>query len=203
MIYVNSPARFGTTRNRPPLFTPREIDEARDEAVRALSEAQHPETGDPLFPKIIPVAETYGVDPAREGYPDLIALPDASYWVRTKLGSGRGWVSADPNLPGTHRPEGVVAVSAPGVAPGRRLHADLVDVAPTILRLLGEPIPAHVEGIAIGAPRIASAAPPAPTTNRVDPPQEPIEGPHRRPFEYSPEEQAIIEQRLADLGYLE
>jgi hypothetical protein len=28
-------------------------------------------------------------------------------------------------------------------------------------------------------------------------------GRHRAQFEYTPEEQALIEQRLADLGYLE
>jgi predicted AlkP superfamily phosphohydrolase/phosphomutase len=205
MIYVNSPARFGSTRNCPPLFTPREVDEARNEAARALIDARHPETGDRLFPRIIQTAETYGVDPAREGYPDLIAMPDAPYWVRTKLGAGRGWVSSDPNLPGTHRPEGVVAIAGAGVAPGRYLQADLIDVAPTILRLLGQPIPDHIEGTPIGAIKTAPATATANsfTPSRLDPPQEPLEGPHRRPFEYTPEEQAIIEQRLADLGYLE
>ena len=39
---------------------------------------------------------------------------------------------------------------------------------------------------------------------RQDPPAEAVAaGPHRSQFEYTPEEQAIIEQRLADLGYLE
>jgi len=206
MIYMNTPARFGSARNTPPLFTPREIDEAREETARALSEAVHPETGEPLFPKIIATAEAYGVDPAREGYPDLIAMPDAPYWVRTKLGSGRGgWVSADPNLPGTHRPEGVVALAGTGLAPGRYLNANLIDFAPTILRLLGQPIPDHIEGSPIGSARSVpkSTRADAPAVSRIDPPQEPVEGPHRRPFEYSPEEQAIIEQRLADLGYLE
>jgi predicted AlkP superfamily phosphohydrolase/phosphomutase len=205
MIYVNSPARFGSPTNRTPLFTPRELDEARDEAARALAEACHPETGDPLFPRIIPTAETYGVDPAREGYPDLIAMPDAPYWVRTKLGAkDGGWVSTDPNLPGTHRPEGVVAIAGTGIAPGRYLDAKLIDVAPTILRLLGEPIPDHIEGTPIGSARTASsAAPSAFASARLDPPQGPLDGPHRKPFEYTPEEQAIIEQRLADLGYLE
>jgi len=99
-----------------------------------------------LFPQVISTADAYGLDPAREGYPDLIALPDESYWVRTKLAPGQGWVDADPTLPGTHRPEGVVALCASGVAAGRNLQANLSDVTPTILKLLGLPIPAHVEG---------------------------------------------------------
>jgi hypothetical protein len=38
---------------------------------------------------------------------------------------------------------------------------------------------------------------------REDSPSPALSGPHRPQFEYSAEEQAIIEQRLADLGYLE
>jgi hypothetical protein len=30
-----------------------------------------------------------------------------------------------------------------------------------------------------------------------------LDGPHKKPFEYSSEEQEIIEKRLAELGYLE
>ena len=190
MIYLNSSAR----RAGAPLTTPRQIDETRAEASAALAEARHPETDTPLFPRIVATADAYNVDPAREGYPDLIALPDASYWVRTKLTRGQGWVEADPNLPGTHRPEGVIALAGAGITPGRTLTADLPDVTPTILKLLGQPIPGHVEG----KPLACLADLP---TNRQDRGSTAIVGPHHAPFEYTPEEQAIINQRLADLGY--
>ena len=99
MVYVNSAARQGLTRDSAPLLTPRQIDEARHTAAPALAEARHPETGRPLFPQIIATAEAYRLDPAREGYPDLIALPDEPYWVRTKLsGDGRG-SSPTPTCP--------------------------------------------------------------------------------------------------------
>jgi predicted AlkP superfamily phosphohydrolase/phosphomutase len=176
------------------LTTPRQIDETCAEASAALAEARHPETGTPLFPRIVATADAYNVDPAREGYPDLIALPDESYWVRTKLTPGKGWVEADPNLPGTHRPEGVIALAGAGITPGRTLTADLPDVTPTILKLLGQPIPGHVEG----KPLACLADLP---TNRQDPGATAVVGPHHAPFEYTPEEQAIINQRLADLGY--
>ena len=61
----------------------------------ALSEARHPETGSPLFPRVISTAEAYGIDPAREGFPDLIAPPDDPYWVRCKLSKGAAWVEPD------------------------------------------------------------------------------------------------------------
>src|SRR5262249_33737254 len=126
MVYLNSKSRHA----RGPLVTPRQVDEALRTASAALTEARHPETGKALFPTVVATAEAYGIDPSREGYPDLIALPDEPYWVRTKLAPGREWVEADPNLPGTHRPEGIVALAAPGVAPGRTLKADLRDITP-------------------------------------------------------------------------
>lgn len=199
MVYVNSPARRGSTRHAAPLFTPREVDEARVAAAQALDEARHPETGRKLFPKVIATAEAYGIDPAREGYPDLIALPDAPFWVRTKLaGVAPGdWVHEDPNLTGTHRPEGVVALAGTSLAPGRNLRARLIDAAPTVLSLLGLPVPPHMEGSPIGTYRPK-------LYERLDEANvQPMNGPHQPAFEFSEEEQAILEQRLMDLGYME
>ena len=123
--------------------------------------------------------------------------------MRTKLTSSTAWVEPDANLPGTHRPEGVVALAGVGLPAGRNLKAQLTDVTPTILALLGLAIPAHIEGTAIvGSPTPADATSTLPPV-RHDQPKDLLEGPHRRPFEYSSEEQEIIEQRLADLGYLE
>jgi len=203
MVYVNSAARHGGVKTAAPLMTPRQIDEARTAASDALASAKHPETGSALFPQIIETAHTYQIDPAREGYPDLIALPDEPYWVRTKLTSSTSWVERDANLPGTHRPEGIVALAGAGLPVGHNLKANLVDVTPTVLALLGLPIPAHIEGspIVVRSPQAQSTT--SFITTRHDPPEEILEGPHRRPFEYSSEEQEIIEQRLADLGYLE
>ena len=193
MIYLNTAAR----RAGAPLQTIRQIDDARVATSQALAEARHPETGSPLFPTIIATAEAYGIDPAREGYPDLIALPDENYWVRTKLSPGRNWVEPDANLPGTHRPEGIVAAKGLGLGVGRNLSADLRDVAPTVLDYFGVPTPETMEGTPISARRAGA-------TVRQDPPASPLNGPHPAPdFDYTPEEQAIIEQRLADLGYLE
>ena len=206
MVYVNSSARGGPHRNTA-VSTPRQLDEARELAFRALAQARHPETGTPLFPLIIPVAEHYGLDPAREGYPDLIALPDEAYWVRTRFTPRGSVVSADPNLPGTHRLEGVIALRGLGLAAGCRIQARLIDVAPTLLELLGLPVPSFIEGTSIlsgGATQ--ESGQPHPRQHRVSTVhsrQDRCDGPHGPAFEIPPEEQAIIERRLAELGYLE
>ena len=103
-------------------------------------------------------------------------------------------------MPGTHRPEGVVALSGSGIIPGRTVQAQLRDIAPSILTWFGLPIPDHVQG-----------EPLACLTGRGW-----LDHDHRRDgshslasnhleagFEYTAEEQALIEQRLSDLGYLE
>jgi predicted AlkP superfamily phosphohydrolase/phosphomutase len=180
--------------------SPRRRDEAIAAAAGAMADARHPDDATrPLFPIVIDMAREHKIDPAMEGYPDLLALPDEAYWVRTKLGPGTAWIEADANLPGTHRPLGIVAVSAPGIAPGRSLAANLQDVAPTILSLLGVPAAPTFEGVPL--PCVAAIAA---KTGRLDAAQPVLNGPHAAPgFEYTEEEQAIIEQRLADLGYLE
>jgi predicted AlkP superfamily phosphohydrolase/phosphomutase len=193
MIYMNTTA----LRAGAPLRTHRQIDAARAEAAGALCDARHPETGVPLFPRVISTAEAYDVDPVREGYPDLIALPDENHWVRTRLAPGRAWVEADANLTGTHRPEGIVAFADGGLSPGRTLDANLLDIAPTIMKYFGLSVPEKMEGIPLGGARGARAS------YREDERSSPLAGPHQPQFDYTPEEQAIIEQRLADLGYLE
>lgn len=197
MVYLNS--EFRHPGRKAPIRTARQLDDALRSSRQALGEARHPETGRPLFQRVIGTAQEYGIDPAREDYPDLIALPDDPYWVRTRLSGGRAWVESDPSLPGTHRPEGIVTVKAPGFAPGARLSADLQDVAPTALDLLGMPIPDHIEGRSLPA----TTAPRSRETIRVHRAAAPIAGPHRPDFDYSIQDQAVIEQRLADLGYLE
>ena len=45
-----------------------------------------------------------------------------------------------------HAPEGLYVLVADGVEPGRGEERDLRDIAPTLLTLLGEPVPAEMEG---------------------------------------------------------
>lgn len=205
LIYLNSVAR--APRHPAPLRTPREVDDAKAAFVQALRDARHPERDVPLFPEIVDVAAEYALDPAREGFPDLIALPDEDYWVRTKHGPGLAWVEPDPKLPGNHRPDGIVALAGCGLAPGRRLKARLEDVAPTVLALFGLPAPETMVGRTLEG--VTPAAAPA-SGSRTTP--APVPAPAAAAaavaapaagFEHSAEEQELIERRLRELGYLE
>ena len=96
MVYLNTAAR----RAGAPLQT-LAPDRRRPRRGRRRRSPRRgtPRPGVALFPQIIDTAEAYGIDPAREGYPDLIALPDENYWVRTKLAPGPAWVEADAEPP--------------------------------------------------------------------------------------------------------
>jgi predicted AlkP superfamily phosphohydrolase/phosphomutase len=197
MIYLNR----SWYRKGAPLTTPRQIDDAKLQFIQVLSELTDPADGSKLFRNIIDVANAHNLDPAREGYPDVIALPREDLWVRTKINNRPDWVEADHELPGTHRLEGVIMASGAGIDTGNYLNCRLIDFAPTVLgRLDQSSLATHMEGHDIFSSVIQPNA-------RHDFAHAHISSPHTLPqnpgFEYDDEEQRMIEQRLADLGYLE
>ena len=100
---------------------------------------------------------------------------------------------------GSHRHEGIFALAGPSARSGDRSEVGIADVAPTVLYLLGEPIPADLEGRLV-----AEAIDPALLDRR------PPEYDDSAPLEldqseqgYAPEEAAEVERRLRGLGYIE
>jgi len=129
---------------------PTEADAARARlgAIEACRAARDPETGEPLFRDVFDVADRYGFDPAEQGIADVLALSSDGYQAQAKWPRrlGQGIVAPDPNLPATHRLQGVIAIDAPFVRPGPHLQANLHDLAPTALAMLGLRIPESMEG---------------------------------------------------------
>ena len=99
---------------------------------------------------------------------------------------------------GTHRHEGIVAISGPSARKGERISANIQDVAPTIFYLLGEPIPLDVEGLLI-----EQAIDPALLAER--PPE--YADAHALQIgeaeSYDADDLGKVEERLRNLGYLE
>ena len=104
--------------------------------------------------------------------PDLLVEFDRYAWLgkgNLKARSDSLWDSieieggGEQSYVGSHRHEGIVVLAGPAVAPGAPVGGELVDVAPTMLYLLGEPIPSDLEGRILmealrpGAPRRAPA----------------------------------------------
>jgi predicted AlkP superfamily phosphohydrolase/phosphomutase len=118
------------------------------EVIEVCRDARDPETGAYLFRDVFSTAERYGLDPAREGIPDVLALSADGYQAQAKwrVALHNELLRPDPDLPATHWRDGVIAIEGPGVTPGGRLRADLHDVAPTTLAFLGLPIPETMSG---------------------------------------------------------
>jgi arylsulfatase A-like enzyme len=108
--------------------------------------------------------------------------------------------STESEWGGTHRLQGIIVARAAALKSGAEIaNAHLIDVAPTILHLLGVPIPEDMDGVVLtGAFRpeflaentVQSGA--ASGTSGAD-----------RASGYTDEESAKVEERLQALGYLE
>ena len=105
---------------------------------------------------------------------------------------------------GDHRPEGILIATGPPIRPGAEpAEASLLDIAPTVLSLLGIHVPDDMDGRILTElldqePAVASPQP------VLAPAFAGINGDSGQPddFHYTQDEDAAIKQRLADLGYL-
>jgi predicted AlkP superfamily phosphohydrolase/phosphomutase len=117
-----------------------------------------------------------------------------SLWDEIEIEGG-----SDHSYVGSHRHEGIVVLSGPAVARGAPVGGELVDVAPTLLYLMGEAVPADLEGrvlVEALSPDVLDARPP--------------EYDDAAPAEFEPERAELeeegaaeVERRLRGLGYLE
>jgi len=125
-----------------------EADRVKQEAIEVCRNARDRETGDPLFSEVFDVAERYGIDPLAEGLPEILALSADGYQAQAKWRvTLRNEIQRpDPNLPATHWMDGIIAIDAPDIKPGTQVQADLHDVAPTALAMLGLRVPETMEG---------------------------------------------------------
>ncbi len=170
-----------------------------DDLKAGLLAIPHPETGEPLVERVYERDELYH-GPHAHLAPDLtVVLGD---WRYRTIGlhdfTTNRLISPAFGPTGDHRMEGVLIASGPAFRAGASPEgANLLDIAPTVLHLLGVPVPDDMDGRVLTeildpalAPAVASATPAA----AADGPAVPVA--------YTEEEDAAIQQRLADLGYL-
>ena len=189
---------------RDPLGTVQHGAQAEDllaELARRLQEISTPE-GKPLFREV----EVASCDPAemlsRQG-PDLTALPNQENHhpaLPTITPDGRLFAPPGLHAAAQHRMDGIFVANGPTIAPQTILEgARLVDIAPTVLYLMGLPVPAEMDGQVLTAafrPEWQTTHPPRATLETID-----------RSFlesmpGYSRQDQKRLEDSLRDLGYL-
>jgi len=135
-VYVNDAARFD---EGPVPASDR--DRVKDEVYELLDDLRDPATGETVF-DVVDGDELFDRD---DRSPDLVLEPADGYATGTVLYE-EPFADSD-SIAASHRREGVIFAWGEEIASGVELDdASVLDVAPTLLHGLGEPIPADADG---------------------------------------------------------
>jgi len=188
-----------------------DYERVRDNIVTRLGELKDPRTGEPVIKRVLKREDIFQGPFASEA-PDLIL----DWWEGSHF-------ATDPSFPdqtnepavvvtekrptegsewgGTHRLHGILVARGPHFKRGAEISgARLIDFAPTLLYLLGQPVPREMDGKVLSdlfKPEFLQSYP-----IRFDDEKEEF----RQPTDggdYSEEEAAQVEERLKALGYIE
>ncbi len=135
-IYINDTDRFeqGTV-------SPDDVPSIKRELQMLFSSVTDPETGK----EVLTVTDGNELFPTDETAPDLVAVGRKGYEEKTKL-TNDVLTSAGAKA-ASHRSEGVFFAYGPGIdAQASPTELSVVDVAPTVLHSIGEPIPEAIDG---------------------------------------------------------
>jgi predicted AlkP superfamily phosphohydrolase/phosphomutase len=189
--------------------SPEEAQPLLDELKAGLLAIPHPETGEPLVEHVYERDDLYQ-GPHAALSPDLtVVLKD---WRYRTIGlhdfTTNKVITPSFGPTGDHRLEGILIATGPAFLVGAEPRdAALLDIAPTVLHLLGIPVPddmdgrvlsellepelAHDSAVPEALPALAAAQSHSHATSTVS-----------VGSNYSDDDDAAIKQRLADLGYL-
>jgi len=127
-----------------------------DELLSALTEEllslRDLESGRPVIGSVLRPQEKYP-GPAAPCMPDLVVHWAPGMPIRGLRSARFGDIERAPRLQhrsGLHQPDGFLVSAGPSVVQvARPMDAHILDLAPTILRLLGRPVPPHLDGSVI------------------------------------------------------
>jgi predicted AlkP superfamily phosphohydrolase/phosphomutase len=187
-VYVNVKGRGPSGTVDPGL----QYEQLLVELIARFIELKNPKTGEKLLEKVVRSRDIYP-DP-RDGslLPDLVLIPMDGYGFSARVSDHSPKISDE----GSHRPKGVLFLEGLGL--NREIsnfHPYLVDIAPTIMHLLGLPIPSDMDG------RVLQEIFPEPQEVHYEDVDNHLERQTRT--EYTTTETELIEQRLKGLGYIE
>jgi len=125
-------------------------EELRDYLIRQLEDLRDPDNGAKVIEKVYRREECYS-GPYLANAPDLIVQESGGYGM---VKGGRRILMKRPrNHPksGDHRLTGVLLVNGPNIKRGSTIgEACVYNIAPTILHLLGLPVPTDMDGRVLG-----------------------------------------------------
>ncbi|MFB6137287.1 MAG: alkaline phosphatase family protein [Halobacteriaceae archaeon] len=186
-LYIND-ERFAD-----PQVTGDEVETLRDELVAGLADLTD-EDGDPLFREVLTPEEAYE-DPI-DDVPDVIPRPAPGNFPITHWSPTGGYTSPTSNY--EHRYRGIVAASGPMFGTGAVEGMSIVDVLPTVMAALGEPLSPAFDGEA--RTDLLGDHPPVTVRDAADVPEPRVVGESAAD---RTDREDTVEARLADLGYME
>jgi predicted AlkP superfamily phosphohydrolase/phosphomutase len=172
-----------------------EYESLREEIAYALEYELAAQKPSPLSVEVYRREEIYW-GPYLDSAPDLVVYTAGGAWAHDLHLQGpsfQPFVPEEQVWSGSHRSEGLFILSGEGIrSQNSPASAHILDLAPTILYLLGLPIPGDFDGLPLlehlSLQHEASRVPVAPSK---------VDG-----YAYSPTEEAAVEQQLRNLGYL-
>jgi predicted AlkP superfamily phosphohydrolase/phosphomutase len=179
-----------------------EYEAVRDEIIARLWQMRDPKTGEQVVQEVYRREEVYWGDNVEQAA-DIVFIPTRMEYFgfgEYEFGSNEIIESMKRGISGTHRPNGICLLWGKPIRAGAEIeHARLYDLAPTILHLMGEPIPADMDGRVL-----AEALQPEYSRFQVSAVQ------HRTPgvsfvpagTDLSDEDEALVAERLRGLGYV-
>jgi len=186
-LYLNDD-RFAS-----PQVSEDEAEKLQADLVAGLEELET-ENGDPIFREVLTPEEAYA-DPV-DDVPDVIPRPASGHHAITHWSPTGGYTSPTDSF--EHRYRGIIAARGPMFESGEVEGMSIVDMLPTIMMALGEPLSPDFDG---EARTDLLADPPGVTWRDAD---EMPEARVRRETDSEREErESTVEDRLADLGYME
>ena len=183
-----------------------EYEALREHLLKRLSTLTDPETGRPVVAGAWR-GETCYHGPYATDTPDIVVLLDAPYSGSGRLSHYSALVT--PRMgranPGDHRLHGIFMAAGPAITPNREPleNLSLQDIAPTVLYLLGLPVPSDMDGrviLEMVSPRFRDAHPVTYGEPGSFWGEHPME---TGPAGFSAEDEALLRERLSALGYLE
>ncbi len=208
-IWVNLQGRDPRGTVRPGL----EYEQIRDYIINELTNERGSEDNQPVVDKVYRREDLYFGENLHKA-PDLVVtfkkggyVPRPSYTVdpsvvlttipRDRLEK----LESNTRENARHLPNGILLMKGKGIKRGQRIEgAHIMDLAPTILYLIGLLVPTDMDGKVLEAAFDEEFLMDNPI-NRGGP--ELPTGPSEKYAAYSPQEEEAIRERLGDLGYLE
>jgi predicted AlkP superfamily phosphohydrolase/phosphomutase len=175
-----------------------DYERVRDRIIEVMQSLRDPSTGAPVVQWARRREELFAGDHLDEA-PDVVVLFDPAY--KGASGLDRPFEAVPDQIldeySGVHAMEGVFAAAGRGIRQGVDLDTrSILDVAPTLLALLGRPVPADADGDVMEAALEDAAA--VRTGDATSTDREQAGDPA-----LTAEEEATLEESLRALGYLE